>query len=125
MVERVCVGGVMQKAIVVGVLVIGFAYFMVSSFFGAAAGCSMFEEQVRTSIAQSASCNSDSDCTLMQLPCPFDCLTPMNSSGKTAVTEALDTYTKSCMNVCPDCPKNARAKVSCVASRCQIVSRAL
>jgi len=84
-----------------------------------AAECLRLETETREILASSASCVVDADCTTIGLSCPFDCLTPVRRDMVDESFSAVARYNRSCMLVCPDCPKGVPTTARCVAGRCR------
>ena len=85
---------------------------------GAVNNCAALEAATRSEIAAAESCRVDQDCLLLALACPYECLNPIRRDAKSKVIAALEEYNKSCLAMCPDCPKDRTSKVACVNQRC-------
>ena len=108
-----------MKRILFGTLTFcGIGYLFCDSLMNAVSNCAELEVVIRSEIAAADSCSVDQDCLLLALPCPYDCLNPIRRDAKPQVIAALNEYNKSCLAMCPDCPKDDTSKVACVNQRC-------
>ena len=108
----------MKKILIGALFFCGLGYFIHASFMSTASNCAELEATTRAEIAASQSCENDQDCLLLVLTCPYECLNPIRKDAKLAVMAALNNYNKSCLAMCPDCPKDDTSKVACISQRC-------
>ena len=80
--------------------------------------CAQLQEKTISTLSNFSKCESDSDCTIIGLSCPFECNTPLNTAYKNQAFSAVGAYNKSCMMICPDCPKSAPPAVVCRDKKC-------
>ena len=108
-----------MKRILVGTLTFfGLGYFIYVSLMNTVSNCAELEASTRSEIAAAESCNVDQDCLLLALTCPYECLNPIRRDAKSEVIAALKEYNKSCLAMCPDCPRDDTSKVACINQRC-------
>jgi len=76
--------------------------------------CGEMASGVKSKIVLNSSCAVDSDCTKLRLSCPFDCDVPVNNAATKEILDSVNGYNRSCMMLCPDCPKGFET----VAAKC-------
>lgn len=85
-----------------------------------AADCRALEAATKERLAGSTTCTADTECTRIKFSCPFDCNTPVRRDLVDESLSAVSAYNKSCMMVCPDCPKEVQGVPRCAEGRCII-----
>lgn len=74
-------------------------------------------ENIYTLISESASCESDVDCKLVYLGCPFGCGTAINIGREQEVTSAVTGYhAQSCSQCMYKCMH--RSSTECINNKC-------
>lgn len=99
-------------------LALAFVAFVKYTLFSHANTCSQLEAETKNRLKEFAQCSQDSDCTFVRLNCPFDCLTGVNRNQVDALLSSISTYNKSCMMVCPSCPKTEPQVLACENGLC-------
>jgi hypothetical protein len=99
-------------------LALAFVAFVKYMLFSHANTCSQLEAEAKNKLKEFGQCSQDSDCTFVRLNCPFSCLTGVNRNQVDALLSSVNTYNKSCMMVCPSCPKIDPMAITCEAGVC-------
>ena len=110
----------MKKALVWVIICLGVAAYIKFALLSHADECTALQETAIQLIETNASCNVAEDCTVERFNCPFECLTVINQQARDSVVSAVNTYNKSCMMICPDCPKSPPRKAQCINNRCSV-----
>ena|GEM_PF-5312262 len=104
-----------------GLWVIGIILFIATvSYVGLsdAGSCEDIAAGVKSNIVTHSKCSVDSDCKKLRLACPFDCDVSVNAVAVEEVLASVNAYNRSCMMVCPECPKGSSSAAKCVDSMC-------
>jgi len=110
----------MRKALV---WILGIILFVVAVKyvgFSQAGKCADLSLEIRGKLGDYATCQADEECTFVQLNCPFDCFTPVRRDRVDDAMSAAASYQRSCMMVCPECPKILPAGARCESGRCVV-----
>lgn len=110
----------MRKFVIWVLVLAGLAGLMFNALLSEAGNCNQLEANVREVIA-GGQCETNADCTVLNLTCPFDCFTPVERSLRSEVYAALNEYNSNCLPTCPDCPKTP-AKAVCINNRCSLAN---
>ncbi len=86
--------------------------------FSLAEECQNLQNEALARIDRSKQCETDADCTILRLSCPFECETAINRTSHDGVMEAVRSFTRDCMLVCPECPKGLLSKPRCRQGLC-------
>ena len=91
--------------------------------FSQAGNCSALAQGIQAELRGYASCQADEECTFVRLNCPFDCFTPVHRDRVDEAMNAASPYQRSCLMVCPECPKEFPRRVRCASGRCIVGAR--
>lgn len=91
--------------------------------FSQANTCSVLATEIKAQLRDYALCQADTECTFVRLNCPFDCFTPVHRDQVDAALNAANPYQKSCLMVCPECPKALPSGARCESGRCVVGAR--
>jgi hypothetical protein len=110
----------MKKILISILLLVAVALFLRHNILSHTEECVALEGVTKEQLAQYGVCSSDAECTIVGLSCPFDCRTPVAQTNVDETFAAVSVYQKSCMMVCPDCPKGDNARATCREGRCVV-----
>lgn len=86
--------------------------------------CERRESEFAARLAQSRSCELDSDCTLAGFGCPFGCVTSVNKSALEALSLQGKTFQAQCHRCVYVCPAPVfERRAACVGQRCVVWDR--
>lgn len=114
----------MRKFLLIFLALAAFAAFVKYVGLSHARQCTELQQGVEAVLAQARSCSSDADCTVQGLSCPFPCTVALNRQQVHEVLARAGEYHRSCMMVCPDCPKSV-PEVRCMSGQCALLGSAL
>ncbi len=110
----------MKKILISLLVILGIGLFLRHNILSHAEECVALETETKGKIAGFGACSTDEECTVVGLSCPFDCRTAVAKSNVDETFSAVSVYQKSCMMVCPDCPKGDGPTAVCRAGRCEV-----
>ena len=87
--------------------------------------CSVLAKEIQAELSDYALCQADEDCTFVRFNCPFECFTPVRRDRVDAAMAAVNPYHKSCLMVCPECPKTLPGGARCEGGRCVVRGSAI
>ena len=86
--------------------------------------CSQVESDFAAMLDESRQCSVDADCTLAQLQCPFECVTPVNTTLVDELKQAESEFQASCNRCESECPGSlSRWRAACVRQRSILLDR--
>ena len=86
--------------------------------------CAPMEAHLQGLIANSQSCDVDSDCAILSLGCPFGCVGAYSKAAESQIIKEEKAYRsqcQSCVYVCPTPVFERRAE--CQNNKCQVIDR--
>ncbi|NDC36800.1 MAG: hypothetical protein EBZ48_01975 [Proteobacteria bacterium] len=91
--------------------------------FSQAGNCSALAAGIQAELREYTSCQADEECAFVRLNCPFDCFTPVRRDRVDRAMNAASPYGRSCLMVCPECPKTLPRGAHCQSGRCVVGAR--
>ena len=110
----------MRKIAITLLALLGVGFFIRHNILSHAEECVALETETKAKIAEFGGCTTDGDCTVVGLSCPFECLTAVAQRNVDETFSTVSVYQKSCMMMCPDCPKGMEARAVCRENRCVV-----